>query len=391
MRIMIGAAGIFFNIVYAFMKLRPSGNGVVFVSRQSDEPSLDYDALARAIEAKGVAVEMHLHRQEKDSARFMSGAGANLRAILRQMRALAGARAAVTDGYSIPVSILKHRKGLTVFQVWHAIGAVKKFGLQTVPCMGAREAARARAMKMHEGYDYFAAPSEAAARFFGGAFGMGADRALVTGTPYLDALADGRFDSDDARGRIAALYPELAENGPTDSPARVVLYAPTYRPRAEAGDGVRRRRAEEELCELLRGRGYIVIERRHPVDEVGDGSGHAGGVAGRGVSTEELMYAADMVVTDYSSLAITAALIGKPLYYYIYDIEDYRRSPGLNIDPEEEYGRYASRDAEGVASLMEGGYDAEYMRDFASKYVETFDGECTERLSEAILQLSGIV
>jgi CDP-ribitol ribitolphosphotransferase len=103
------------------------------------------------------------------------------------------------------------------------------------------------------------------------------------------------------------------------------------------------------------------------------------------------MYVADIVVTDYSSLAIAAALTGKPLYYYIYDIEEYRRSPGLNIDPEYEYGRYAARSADELASLItEGHYDIDYERAFAAKYIETYDGECTRRLTDVILGVLGV-
>jgi CDP-ribitol ribitolphosphotransferase len=387
MGLFIRIAKLFLATAYFFMKLGSVEDKVVFLSRQGDEPSVDYAALRASLEAAGVRTETRLQRQEKDSARFMAGAAANLRVILDQMRALSGARVAVTDGYSIPISILKHRKELTVIQVWHAIGAVKKFGLQTVPVMADGERRRAKLMRMHAGYDYFVAPSEAAARFFAEAFGMSADRALLTGSPRLDALYDGRFDR---RDEIAAAYPELAENDENGHPLKVVLYAPTYRknapkrggdsePDGNVGAGARGEGSAEArvLREALGAGAYEVIEKRHPIDAADD----------RGFSAEELMYAADIVVTDYSSIAIAAALIGKPLYFYLYDIDGYSRSPGLNIDPEREYGRYCARDAEELARLIRaGGYDAAYARAFAGKYVETFDGRCAERLTDAILR-----
>jgi CDP-ribitol ribitolphosphotransferase len=362
------------------MKFGPAGNRVVFISRQGDTPSTDYAALAEALGAAGFETEMYLHRQEKDSARFMAEAGTNLRTILRLMRALAGARVAVTDGYAIPISILKHRKRLTVIQLWHAIGAVKKFGLQTVPVMNDGEKNRADLLKMHEGYDYFVAPSRTAARFFAEAFGMREDRALITGTPYLDALKAGKFDRPDRVCAIDALYPEIAENDAAGHPAKVVLYVPTYRKAARTGENAPAPDGDA-LRDALGGSGYIVIERKHPIDE-------AEGALSFGIFAEELMYRADIVVTDYSSLAITAALLGKPLYFYTYDIADYRNSPGLNIDPEKEYGKYAARDAAGLARLIEAGeYDYAYEREFAGKYIETFDGGCTERLTSEILRI----
>jgi CDP-ribitol ribitolphosphotransferase len=384
MRILIGTIKFFLNAVYFFMKLAPTRNKAVFISRQGDEPSTDYAVLSEALGAAGLVTEMHLRRQEKDNARFMAEARANLFVILRQMKALAVARVVVTDGYSIPVSILKHRKGLTVIQMWHAIGAVKKFGRQTIPTMGEREKKRAIALKMHEGYDYFVAPSETTACFFAEAFGMSADRALVTGTPYLDALAAGNSDRSGHCRDIAALYPEIAKNDADGHPSDVVLYVPTYRSRAARPKGEGEPECGGDALRDALGEGYVVIERKHPIDVVG-------GSSSQELTAEELMYFADIVVTDYSSLAITAALLEKPLYYYVYDIEEYLRSPGLNIDPEEEYGKYAARDAGELARrIIAGGYDYAYERAFAAKYVSTFDGKCTERLAEAILSVSDI-
>jgi CDP-ribitol ribitolphosphotransferase len=410
MEILIRTAKLFFGIAYFFMKCGRVENKVVFVSRQRNDPSEDFKALAASLAAAGVVSEMHLHRQEKDNSRFLSEARANLRVILRQMRAIAKARVVVTDGYSIPVSILKHRKELTVIQLWHAIGAVKKFGLQTVPAMSDAERKRAKLLRMHEGYDYFVAPSAMTARFFAGAFGMSADKALVTGTPFLDALRAGSYDRS---AEIAGAYPEPAKNDAAVRPAKVVLYVPTYRTgRAAVGDaadkageynndsvaeergGVRPRclsgKEADALRSALEQAGCIVLDHRHPVEgAVADAGADADPFAG-GFSAEELMSAADAVVTDYSSLAITAALLGKPLYFYLYDIDEYRRSPGLNIDPETEYGRYAARDAEQLARLItEEDYDAAYERAFVEKYIETYDGACTERLTDAILQCCG--
>ena len=41
----------------------------------------------------------------------------------------------------------------------------------------------------------------------------------------------------------------------------------------------------------------------------------------------------DIVVTDYSSIAYEAYVLGKMVLFYVPDIDDYRLSPGLNADP----------------------------------------------------------
>ena len=45
---------------------------------------------------------------------------------------LSTAHVCIIDGYCIPVSVLHHRKELRVVQVWHALGAIKKFGRQAL-------------------------------------------------------------------------------------------------------------------------------------------------------------------------------------------------------------------------------------------------------------------
>jgi CDP-glycerol glycerophosphotransferase (TagB/SpsB family) len=109
-----------------------------------------------------------------------------------------------------------------------------------------------------------------------------------------------------------------------------------------------------------------------------------------GYLAEELISAADAVVTDYSSLAFAAGLLSKPLFFFVPDIERYRAHPGLNFDPEKEYGHCTSRDAEGLAAIIEDtvcgvdSYDYAREKEFISSYFDVPIGACTERLVSAI-------
>jgi CDP-ribitol ribitolphosphotransferase len=383
------------------MKIGPAGRKVVFISRQDNEPSVDYIMLSEALRGAGIETDMYLRRMEKDEARFLDSALSNIGMLLRQMKAIAGARVCITDGYSIPLSVLRHRKCLTVIQLWHASGAIKKFGLQTLPVMSEREKVMARALNMHGGYDYFVAPSVRTASFFSEAFGMSPDRALVTGTPYIDALLGGVFDK---REEINRSYRETAENERGGHPKKVVLYVPTYRGgeldgEAEAkgeggpeGENAASRRSAE-LRDALDSEKFIFIVKCHPVDEPSYDGGDDGGESffmPPGYLAEELISAADAVVTDYSSLAFAAGLLSKPLFFFVPDIERYRACPGLNVDPEKEYGNYTSRDAASLAAIIDDtlcgvdSYDYAREKEFVSAYFDDFGGGCTERLVSVI-------
>ena len=49
-------------------------------------------------------------------------------------------------------------------------------------------------------------------------------------------------------------------------------------------------------------------------------------------NTFDLLRIADYIITDYSAVAFEASILNKPIYFYVYDIEDYKKTRGLNID-----------------------------------------------------------
>ena len=142
---------VFIRVLYAFMKLRKTENKIVWLSRQSNEKSEDMKMLSEEIskispETKQV---FRLCRLKDESGLSVS----YIFFILKDMWEIASAKIAVTDAYSIPVSCLNHKEDLTVFQIWHALGAVKKFSLQSVGKAQGRDTAVSKAMCMHKNYD----------------------------------------------------------------------------------------------------------------------------------------------------------------------------------------------------------------------------------------------
>ncbi|MCL1895445.1 MAG: CDP-glycerol glycerophosphotransferase family protein [Clostridiales bacterium] len=87
--------------------------------------------------------------------------------------------------------------------------------------------------------------------------------------------------------------------------------------------------------------------------------------------------AADVIITDYSGVAVEAAAAGVASYYYVYDIDDYKARRGLNVDLREEaVGKYAFMDAGALArqvlrDFSNGGYDYDALAAFRGKYLET--------------------
>jgi CDP-ribitol ribitolphosphotransferase len=295
--------------------------------------------------------------------------------IFGQMYHLATARACVVDGYVIPVSILSHRKGLFVVQMWHALGAVKKFGYQTVGLPGGRAAGIAKALRMHRNYDLVTCGGPATIPVFAEAFGV--DPAIVEplGLPRIDRL----LESAAARrsGRITQRAAELREGFPllADADRTVILYAPTFR---KAGAD----RYRDVAARFADAR-YTLVVKPHPLESAridGVNIVNAGDI-----DIVDILPLCSAVITDYSAVAFEAAVIDLPVYFYVYDIDDYTRDCGLNIDPLRELPEASSRDIGEIADRIEAGdTHPEVMRQLRERYASAPAG-CARRIAEKII------
>lgn len=153
------------------------------------------------------------------------------------------------------------------------------------------------------------------------------------GYPRNDVLAR----TDAAAGRTTAVRSQL---GLTPELA-VVLYAPTWRDdRPGEVDHLDVSRFAEQL-----GSGYVVLLRGHsrsmlPDSEVTGSKATGNEAAGARVidvtdfpDVSDLFLAADLLVTDYSSVMFDFTVTGKPVFFFTPDLADYReRLRGFYFD-----------------------------------------------------------
>ena len=127
----------------------------------------------------------------------------------------------VVDNAYLPVHVAPHRARTTVVQVWHAVGALKRFGADTTT--GLAEPERSF---LHRHYDYVVCAGEESRRPYAAALRTPVERVLPLGVARTDMFFDpGALAA--ARERVLAAYPALRGG-------RVVLYAPTFRGRGRA-------------------------------------------------------------------------------------------------------------------------------------------------------------
>ena len=134
------------RLVYFFLKLLPVKNRIVFLSRQSNTLSLDFSMLKDEIKKQNKNIDMKfvIKKMNKNSLSVLKG----FTSVLKSMYYLATSKVCITDGYNIAISTLNHKKELKVFQIWHSLGAIKKFGYQSLNTD--RDKRIAKIMRMHK-------------------------------------------------------------------------------------------------------------------------------------------------------------------------------------------------------------------------------------------------
>ncbi|ABV63885.1 CDP-glycerol--glycerophosphate glycerophosphotransferase [Bacillus pumilus] len=220
----------------------------------------------------------------------------------------------VTDNYFLMTSVLRKRPSTTCIQVWHANGALKKFGLEDASNSERSPRDIKRFKRVYASFDYIVTGSDHMREIFKSSFGVNDERFLPTGVPMTDLYYDQRRHS---------LKPNDFPKG-----KKILLYAPTYRDFAM--DGLVLPFSKELLQTELNG-DYILLVKLHPTVK------HLANAETDGewifdVSDQPLyplLRVCDVLITDYSSIVFEYALLEKPVLFFTYDLDTYREKRGL--------------------------------------------------------------
>lgn len=356
---------------------------VSIISRESDSKTLDIAMLEEELMKRGVRVRVLSKLLTKDRSLKALGYAGH---VLKQEAAILSSDVVVLDTYCIPASMFPHRKGTKVVQMWHALGAIKKFGWQTVGKAGGSSERTARLMRMHHGYDYVVCASDVTAAHFCEAFGTERDKIVKCGLPridYVKSVASGDL-RENRLERIYKLYPQL-KNG-----RKTILYAPTFR----KGKAVE----AQSLIDALGPDKYNIVVKLHPLyrDAVRTEGEFDTVIFDEVFPSNDWLAAADVIISDYSSFVIESTLADKPLFIYAYDLEDYQANTGLNTDfAAEPIAPYVFRDAVSLAKAVDAacasdeGYDIRALRAFRDRYIDIPTDNCTAALADFIISLAG--
>jgi CDP-ribitol ribitolphosphotransferase len=351
--------------IYMILKLLPTKDKVVFISRNSRETSLDFRLLVNEIsKSKNDLKIVILNHRMSNKFRHMID-------ILIEMYHLATSKSCVIDSYVIAVSILKHKNTLKIIQIWHGLGTVKKFGYNTLDKKAGSPSWLAQLMNMHRNYSYVCCGSKAMAPVFATSFNVPKNIIMPIGMPRVDYLLDKKQQTKN-RQKILEKYPNLCGK-------KVILYAPTFRKR----DKIR----AQELIDEIDFSEYALIIKQHRLDKTKYQQNQNTIIFKDNYDIVELLPSAHYVITDYSAVVFEAALLSKPIFFWDYDFEKYEDSCGFSFDYKSTMPGIISPSASKIIeAIKQNDYSLAQIKDFARKFVDVRDGTCTKRIKELICE-----
>ena len=318
-RVFVSIAKQAFNLEYRHASRKHQReNLVVFLSRRTNTPSYDYEALAHEFESRGWQAVMHLKKVSKRTL------VPYVKHVLEELNLLARCRVAVLDRYDPVISLLNlecdtipqtstgqnHELPTAplILQLWHAFGAYKKFGYQSTDTTEGHSSEFTDMFNIHRNYSWIVCSGEQCRPAFAEAFSYPVERIVALNRPEYDELTE-------IRARLDALDKQGAERKTR------ILMAPTLRYNKASAHPFRE--LYEQLGTFERGIDADISWSFHPLEMKLPAPGNV----------SEALVETDIVVTDYSSIAYEAYALGKMVLFYVPDIDEYRLSPGLNADP----------------------------------------------------------
>lgn len=372
---MITIAIKFFNIlleiIYLPLKLMPVRKKITFISRQSNDVSIDIAMLEKAIRQDMPDCEVVTLMKTLDTGirnKILYGLH-----MIRQMYHIATSQIVILDTYCMAVSLLHHKKSLIVIQMWHALGLMKKAGYSILDKPEGRSYSLAVSMKLHKNYKIIFASSEKCRKAMGEVFGYPINNVYTYPLPRVDLIRNSTFIKE-TQNKIIEKYPVLKER-------KNIVYAPTFRK-----DEKLMRRQVDRLLLRFPFEEYNLVCNFHPLSQIDILDDRV--IVDRSFTTMELLTVATYVVSDYSSIIYEAAIMGKPIIFFAFDLDEYRTDREFFIDYEAEVPGPICRDVEELMyAINHYQFNEKRIQDFAERYVTLSSTNCTGDIVKLLKKL----
>lgn len=331
--------------------MTPKKNRITFVSMTQNKPTEDFLLLGRELEK-----EYDVHYNLMVFQKNLMGRFQYFLNCLKQEIDFKRSSLVILNDNNYCLS-RKKPKGCRVLQVWHACGAIKKFG---------NEVDRSYTIS---NYDWVLCNAPAWKPVYARSFGVSEEQVLVTGMPRTDRLLK---EMD---------HTAFFEKYPQCKGKKLCLYAPTFR--GNMLSGFQRVSFDikqvQDACE-----DWVVLYKFHPLLE-GIQVPDCQAVNVHEEDLYLLMQVSDCLISDYSSVILDYSLLKKPIIGYMDDLDQYKENIGLNIDLEQYPGPICTTEEQLIQTLQQiDALDRNRVETFQKEYMVYTDGQNTKRVIEWI-------
>lgn len=353
---------LFYPFTFLF---RVHQNRITFISLEHDNLSKDFKILHDELSAKQeYEIKTLLFKFQPT---FLGQLQYGL-ACIQQLFVLQSSKLVIIDYNNFVISKFPHRKGVKVLEIWHATAALKNFG----NCVQ-----RDYEIK---NYDYAIANSDFYKGVYAQAFNLPEENVLVTGIPNNDKIFDDHFVQD-TKARLLEKYPVLANK-------KVITYAPTFRGRISTYF----KEAKIDLARVHQalGEDYVIIYKAHPLiaGSAYENNPHVLFIEEEPISS--IFCITDVLITDYSAIAVDWMVFDKPIIAYVPDFKSYSKKPGLTIDYLQEFPGAVTFNEGELIQALQATDSTSYQKERALFFKKTYnycDGKATERVLKVIEDL----
>lgn len=231
-------------------------------------------------------------------------------------------------------------------------------------------------------YNYMISPSAFTTEVFQSAFKIERQRLIETGYPRNDILSN--YQNSDLEAIKAKL------NLPSNK--KVILYAPTWRDNSFNLKGYTfKLKVDFKKWQKALGKDYVVIFKPHYLI-VNDFDLESVKDFVYFVDPKEdissLYLIADILVTDYSSVFFDYAILKRPIYFYMYDLDSYRDElRGFYLDIYQDLpGKVIENEDSLLEKISQSEFDYNKLKLFNQRFNNHEDGNASKRVLDILFK-----
>lgn len=350
----------------------------VFVEVRFDEITDSFRLVYDRMKADGFDV----HEQFIENIK--PGKWGYIKRCLRMLEDISDAHYVFLNDACNVTSCIPLRKGTKIYQLWHACGAFKKFGMSTAELIFGDNRKSLEKYPNYGNLSYVTVSSPEVIWAYEEAMNLKDTKTQVvaTGVSRTDVFYDQHF-IEQSKAAVYSVCP-AAEN------KKIILYAPTFRGRvakAESPDCL-------DIPAMKRALGdeYVLLIKHHPfvkqppvVPE--DCADFAMDVT-KSLEIDQLLCASDVCVSDYSSLIFEYSLFERPMIFFAYDLDDYFDWRGFYYNYDELTPGPVVQETEEIIDYirhLDARFDQAQVHAFKEKFMSSCDGHATDRIMALVL------